>query len=249
MHQPAPQLRRRRWSARRLLKKFARTPFAIGLVGRALAGYLRLVRATSRFTIDPPDLYEKVEPGLPVIVAMWHGQHFMAPFIRKPHHRAAVLISKSADGEMNAIAAERLGMATIRGSGSNNRKHLLFKRGAAAFRDMLRALEDGITVALTADVPKGPARRAGLGIIMLARQSGRPIYPAAVATSRRVQMNSWDKASVNLPFSRGAITTSDPLTVPADADDAAMERCRQQLEDALNAATERAYAIVDGRRG
>lgn len=249
MDQPAPGTRRRRWTTRRLLKRFGRSSFAVNAVGRTLAFYLRLVRATSRFTIDPPDLYEKVDPELPVIVAMWHGQHFMVPFLRKPYHRAAVLISRSADGEMNAIAAERLGMITIRGSGSNNRKHLLFKRGAAAFRDMLRMLGEGVTVALTADVPKGPARRAGLGIVMLARESGRPVYPAAVATSRRMQMNSWDKASINLPFSRGVIVAGEPITVPRDADEEAMEACRVRIEAALNAVTERAYDIVDRRRG
>jgi hypothetical protein len=37
--------------------------------------------------------------------------------------------------------------------------------------------------------------------------------------------------------------------VPADADDAVMEACRRQLEDNLNGATERAYAIADRKGG
>jgi len=35
--------------------------------------------------------------------------------------------------------------------------------------------------------------------------------------------------------------------VPADADDAALEQYRRQVEDGLNAATERAYALADRR--
>jgi len=42
----------------------------------------------------------------------------MTPFIKtKESHRAKVLISRHRDGEFNAIAAERLGIGTIRGSG------------------------------------------------------------------------------------------------------------------------------------
>src|SRR5882724_12423097 len=77
-------------------------------VGVLAAHYLRLVWKTSRFVIEPEDFYQRVEPDLPVIVAMWHGQHFMMPFVRRGH-RVKVLISRHRDGEINAIAAERLG--------------------------------------------------------------------------------------------------------------------------------------------
>jgi lysophospholipid acyltransferase (LPLAT)-like uncharacterized protein len=99
-------------------------------------------------------------------------------------------------------------------------------------------------MALTADVPK-VARVAGAGIIKLARESGRPIIPIAVATSRRIDFNSWDRASLNLPFSRGAMVGGELIRVAKDADAATLEAARQALEQSLNAVTERAYAIVD----
>jgi lysophospholipid acyltransferase (LPLAT)-like uncharacterized protein len=43
--------------------------------------------------------------------------------------------------------------------------------------------------AMTADMPKR-ARTAGLGIVTLARLSGRPIVPTAVVTSRRLQFDT-----------------------------------------------------------
>ena len=110
----------------------------------------------------------------------------------------------------------------------------------------VKALERGVTVALTADVPK-VARKAGLGIVMLAKQSGRPIVPVAIATRRRIDLKSWDKASVNLPFSKGAVVAGHPIWVPADADAAALEVWRQRVEAEMNRATERAYAIAEGR--
>ena len=111
-------------------------------LGVLAAEYLRLVWLTNRFSYDPADVYERVEPQMPAIFAFWHGQHFMTPFIKtKESHRAKVLISRHRDGEFNAIAAERLGIGTIRGSGDHGGAFHR-KGGVGAFREMLQALED-----------------------------------------------------------------------------------------------------------
>ena len=94
---------------------------------------------------------------------------------------------------------------------------------------MVRALEENYNVALTADVPKR-SRVAGLGIIMLARESGRPIMPFAMATSRFIRLNNWDRTTINLPFGRGALVGSEAIVVPPDADAETMEKLRAQLE-------------------
>ena len=213
-------------------------------VGVLAAHYLRLVWKTSRFVIEPEDFYERVEPDLPVIIAMWHGQHFMMPFVRR-EHRVKVLISRHRDGGINATVAERLGIETIRGSGDHYRRFDR-KGGVGAFKAMLAALQDGWTMALTADIPK-VSRKAGPGIVKLAQLSGRPIIPVAVATSRRIEANNWDRSVANLPFSRGAMVFGDPIRVPADAGEAAVEAARLAVETGLTAATTRAYEIVDRR--
>jgi lysophospholipid acyltransferase (LPLAT)-like uncharacterized protein len=191
----------------------------------------------------PANVYELVEPQQPAIFAFWHGQHFMTPFIpNKPSHRVKVLISRHRDGEFNAIAVERLGIGTIRGSGDHG-SAFYRKGGVGAFKEMARALSDGYNVASTADVPKR-ARIAGLGIIMLARESGRPIMPFAMATSRFIRLNNWDRTTINLPFGRGALVGIEPIVVPADADAETMEKLRLRLETYLNEATRRAYALL-----
>jgi lysophospholipid acyltransferase (LPLAT)-like uncharacterized protein len=122
------------------------------------------------------------------------------------------------------------------------------KGGVSAFKEMLSALEQGCNVALTADIPK-VARVAGLGIVKLASVSGRPIYPVAIATRRRVELDNWDRTAINLPFGRGGRVAGDPVRVPPDADGATLEAARRALELALDAATARAYAIADRPRG
>jgi lysophospholipid acyltransferase (LPLAT)-like uncharacterized protein len=212
--------------------------------GIVAAEYLRLVWNTNRFVIEPEGIYESVDRDAPVIIAMWHGQHFLMPFVRRPHHRVKVLVSRHRDGEINALAAERLGIGAIRGSGSHAGE-FLGKGGVSGFKEMLSALQEGYIVALTADIPK-VARVAGLGIVKLASASGRPIYPIAIATRRRLELKNWDRTAINLPFGRAARVGGEPIRVPADADGAALETARRALEASLNAATARAYALADG---
>ncbi len=232
---------------RLLPKRITTAPWAQKAIGIAASEYLRLVWKTSRFVFEPENFYERVVPDLPVIVTVWHGQHFLTSFLKREEHRVKVLISRHRDGEINAIVTERLGAETIRGSGDHGREFAR-KGGVSAYRAMVNALGQGYTLVLTADVPK-VSRIAGLGIVMLARASGRPIYPVAIATSRRIELDSWDRSAVNLPFSRGTVVAGEPIRVAADADDAALEDARRAVEAGLNAATDRAYEIVDRRRG
>ena len=228
-----------------IFRRLATSPAYNDAVGATAAWYLRLVWHTSRAIYEPATIYDTVRT--PAIIAMWHGQHFLMPFIKKNDgsHRAKVLISRHRDGELNARAAERLGIEAIRGSGAHDGG--FHKGGAAAFSEMLKALKDGYNVALTADIPK-VARKAGLGVVKLAQQSGMPIYAVAVASSRRYVLDNWDRSAVNLPFSRIAVVASGMINVARDADDAALELARQHVESELNRLTARAYEIVD-RKG
>jgi lysophospholipid acyltransferase (LPLAT)-like uncharacterized protein len=224
-------------------KRIVASPAFQNAMGTVGAWYLRLVWHSSRAILEPATIYDRVET--PAIIAMWHGQHFLMPFIKKNDltHRTKVLISRHRDGEINARAAEKLGIGTIRGSGAHNGEFHR-KGGAAAFNEMLDALKEGYNVALTADVPK-VARVAGMGVVKLAQHSGRPIYAVAIASSRRIQLDNWDRTAINLPFSRVGVVASEAITVPRRADDAALETARQFVESELNRLTKRAYEIAD----
>ena len=213
-------------------------------LGRLLAGYLRLVRRTNRIVVEPADIYDQVRPELPVIYAMWHGQHIMIPFARPDWMPAASLVSRHGDGGFNAVALRELGIGAIRGSGALGKK-IREKGGASAFLAMVRKLAAGESMVLTADIPKR-ARVAGAGIVALARASGRPIRAVAVVTSRRIDFNSWDRASIGLPFGRCAIVVGEPITIARDADEATQEAARLRVQQSLDEVHARAYALVGG---
>src|SRR5215813_2651782 len=144
------------------LKRILRSRRFQKFAGVSAAEYLRLVWKTTRFVWEPVDMYAQAETVMPVIIGMWHGQHFLASFLRR-HHRGKVLIFRHRDGEINAIAAEHLGGETVRGSGAPSGEHQR-KGGVGAFRELVDALAEGYNIALTADVPK-ISRVAGLGIV------------------------------------------------------------------------------------
>ncbi|TQI76007.1 hypothetical protein FHT98_3797 [Bosea sp. AK1] len=222
-----------------------KTRVAQETLGRLLAGYLRLVQRTNRIVFEPADIYDHVRPDLPLIFAMWHGQHLMIPFARPDWMPACSLVSRHGDGGFNAVALRELGIGAIRGSGALGKK-IREKGGAAAFLAMVRRLAAGDTMVLTADVPKR-ARIVGPGIIALARASGRPIRAVAVVTSRRIDFNSWDRASIGLPFGRCAIVVGEPILVARDADEATQEAARLAVQASLDDVHARGYAIVGSR--
>jgi lysophospholipid acyltransferase (LPLAT)-like uncharacterized protein len=228
-----------------ILKRLIRTRACQETIGFLVARYLGVVRRTNRFVMEPANAYDRIGPLMPVIAAMWHGQHFMIHFAKRRQDRAVSLVSRSKDGELNAVALRHLGVRAIRGSGERGRRvqNRRDRGGATALRGMLRALADGEMVVLTADIPK-VSRVCGPGIVTLAQLSGRPIVPVAVVTSRRIDFGSWDRASLGLPFGRGAMVIGDPIQVPRDADAAAFEAARQAVERGLDAVHARAYALV-----
>jgi lysophospholipid acyltransferase (LPLAT)-like uncharacterized protein len=228
-----------------MLKKLGRSRAAQETLAFLGAHYLRFVEATSRFVIEPADFRERVLADAPVIGALWHGQHLTAHFAWPKGMKVSALISRNADAEANARALERLGVTPIRGSGGSKRG-MQRRGGVAALREMVRALASGSSLVLTADVPK-KARICGMGVIALAKHSGRPIYPLAVASARRIDFKSWDRASLALPFSKGAIIVGEPVCVGPDASDCEMEAARLLLQERLDAAHARAYASFGAR--
>ncbi|MFG1345846.1 lysophospholipid acyltransferase family protein [Xanthobacter autotrophicus DSM 431] len=211
--------------------------------GTTFASYFKLVAKTTRFVVEPPDIFDTIDEKMPVIMTFWHGQHFLTPFAMRPHHKAKVLISRHADAEINAIAAEKLGVGTIRGSGATSARDFHRKGAVSATYQMLDALKEGVNVAMTADVPK-IARKVGLGVVTIARYSGRPIIPLAMATRNRITLKSWDRASLNLPLGRGAAVVGEPVFVARDVDEAGLLAARDLLQSRLEAVTARAETLA-----
>ena len=228
-----------------MLKRLLVSKPAVAACSALAAAYVRLVYATSTIKRDPPDTDAKLFDQHPQILAMWHGQFLLLPKL-KPKRPADVraMVSRHGDAEVIGSVLQKFGMDLIRGAGAGRRKRN--RGGATALRESLRALTSGATVAMTADVPPGPARRAGEGIATLAALSGRPVVPFAIASRRFLTLPTWSRFTINLPFSALAIVIGDPVRVATSNDVESIEAGRLAIEQALAEVTSRAYALAGG---
>jgi 3-deoxy-D-manno-octulosonic-acid transferase len=229
-----------------MLKRLLAFKPAVALGSALVAWYIKLVYATSTVKCDPADTDAKLFAEHPQILAMWHGQFLLLPTL-KPAQPAAVsaMVSRHGDADLVGAVLERFGTGLIRGAGAGKRRR--DRGGATAFRESLRALSAGTTLVMTADVPPGPARRAGEGIATLASFSGRPVVPCAIASRRFIALPSWSAFTVNLPFSTLGIVLGEPVAVGPGDNTGAIENGRVAIERALAEATARAYALAGAR--
>jgi 3-deoxy-D-manno-octulosonic-acid transferase len=212
------------------------------LGGGSLIRYIRFVRRSSKVVYEPADAVARFEQHNPMIMALWHGQFLLLPALCPPTVKVKNMVARHGDGDIIGAVLTGFNMGLIRGAGAGTRKR--DRGGARALLSAKAALAEGFTVGMTADVPPGPARVAGLGIVTLARLSGRPVVPVAVASSRYKALDTWSRLTINLPYSTVGVVVGEPILVAADANDAALELARQAVEREMNRVTARAYAIA-----
>jgi 3-deoxy-D-manno-octulosonic-acid transferase len=230
-----PWLRRQRVRLRR--------PFQI-MAAPLMINYLKLVLKTSSIVADPPDYVARGHKLHPQIIALWHGQFFLLPVIYPREIPGRAIVARHDDAEALARVLRHFGLGLVRGAGAAGRVGGRDRGGAEAAHGLIASLREGFSIALTGDIPPGPARKCGLGIVLISSRSGRPIVPFAVASSRYRSVNSWSRMTINLPFSKIGIAMGDPIYVPADASPEVLDTYRRQVEAALNATTAKAYALA-----
>lgn len=159
-----------------------------------------------------------VERGQPFIFLLWHEA--LLPLLW--HHRrqqVAIVVSEARDGQYLGDYARRIGYNLVSGSSTRG--------GARALLGAIRALEDGCTVAITPDGPRGPRREVKPGVVRAAQRAGAMILPVHAVTGSAWRFRSWDRLMVPKPFARIDIGYGKPFAVPQGAGglEAGMQQC------------------------
>ncbi len=212
------------------------------LVAILVARYIRFVWRSNKVIFEPENTKAVLEQEHPLILAVWHGQFILSPLLRPENIDARVLVARHGDANLIGQVMEQLGAGIILGAGAGHKK--VDKGGKAALVAALKALKNDISVVLTADVPPGPARKVGLGVITMAKLSGKPIIPVAIATKRYRSAKSWSRFTINMPLTRQAVVMGEKMVIPKTARGAVLEQYRQQLEQEMNRITSRAYTLA-----
>lgn len=202
------------------------------LAARVVYAFIRIISVTLRYKwTDRSGFFAGGQAG-PAVYCVWHNRLALCMTIYfgyiKKHNQTAglsVMVSASRDGGFLAGILECFGIQPVRGSTS--------RRGHQALRELTTWARRGYDLAITPDGPRGPRYIVQEGIIALAQVTELAIVPVSYNLQWKIQLKSWDKFQVPLPFSRCEMIFEKPIRVPRHSSESDREKFRLQLEEAL----------------
>jgi lysophospholipid acyltransferase (LPLAT)-like uncharacterized protein len=206
------------------LRHLFRTPWVQKILTWLIFGYLKFVYHTSRWKVEGLQQADQIfQSGKPLIVCVWHGRMAMIPCMwHWPHISITSLVSLHTDGQFVGQALKHFGIPST--FGSTNRG------GTRALKEMINRLKNNEIVFLTPDGPRGPRQVVSQGVITMAKLAKSSIMVVTFSTHRYIELKTWDRFHLPLPFSRGALIYGPVLTCPEDDN---WELYRQNVEQEL----------------
>ena len=186
---------------------------------------IRAVGRTLRFRVEGKQHWDEAARGgrLPVHT-FWHDRIFAGTYFFRGR-RIVIMTSQSFDGEYIARFIQRLGYGAVRGSSTRG--------GVGALVELTRLVRLGCPAGFSIDGPRGPRHVAKMGAVLLAKKTGQAVLPFGVNAERFWSLKSWDRMQIPKPFSRVRVRFAPPVYVAADADEAALDAKRDELQRAL----------------
>ena len=196
--------------------------------------YVSFIGLTTRLITVRGEVQERLNArDQRFLYAFWHQRQVYFTWTHRGV-KAAVLVSRSKDGEVIAQTMRLSRIEAVRGSSSRG--------AAAAVLALMKCAEEGFDIGITPDGPRGPAREVKEGAVFLAQRLGIPIVPIANALSHRfVVTRAWDHFHFPLPFGRAAVVYGEPIAVGPQDDLAAKAA---ELKAALDRVTAEADEMV-----
>ena len=220
------------WKASRFKRAQAAAIAFVGYPLIALLGY------TLRWRVEGLEHFDAVvASGRQPVMGFWHGRILPATFYFR-RRGIVVITSENFDGEWIARIIERFGYGTARGSTSRGAKRAMLQ--------LVREMKRGKAAAFTVDGPRGPARIVHPGAVWLAGATGNPVVPFHIEASSHWTATSWDRTQIPKPFSTVALAIGAPIFVEGVDDDAALDRERHRLQQALGELEARALSLLAG---
>jgi lysophospholipid acyltransferase (LPLAT)-like uncharacterized protein len=194
------------------------------------------VAATIRYRVIDPYGFMTRKDFSQSIYCIWHNRLALCvkiyfAFSRQRHHSPGLagLVSASKDGALLSAIFQRFGVQPVRGSSS--------RRGAQALLELSSWGQRGYDLAITPDGPRGPRYVLADGAITLAQVTGLPLVPASYHLNWKIQLKSWDKFQIPLPFARCDIFVGKVFRVPRELTDDERQKIRGEVEAELRAIT------------
>ena len=157
-----------------------------------------LLRAVLKFLYYTNRHVWNISPEIkdePAVYVFWHGEMVMQCFmVAKFVHKGPVsmLNSHHKDGALMVNAMKHFKLETIRGSS---------RHGAVkALIDSVKYAQNGGSMGLTIDGPKGPRHTVSNGAVVISQKADIPIIPLHVIPTKYWRLKTWDQLIIPKPF-------------------------------------------------
>ncbi len=214
-----------------LFKNILNSSLAESIIGTLAYCYLKFVGLTTRWkVIGVKETYEMLEKHGAMIVIGWHGRTLEMPYFWNKSRKLNALVSPHRDGRLIVGILKKFGIGNIDGSTNQN--------SSQAAINLMKNLQQGNSIAIIPDGPRGPSMTLGMSPIFYAWKSGKPIMGITYSIAgSKVIRRSWDDMLIPFPFHKGIYVITEPMIIPKDATQEELEQYRLELETKLNKIT------------
>ena len=177
-----------------MLKRIIKNRYVTYITSFLLFALLRMIYATLRYkSLTPQQQLTQLMSSTKNVCFLWHQHLAIAPGILRHMQNIHAVASPHSDGKLIGNIIQLMGHKVI--WGSSNRSP------TAAIKQIYQLLETGANIIITPDGPKGPAQQFNSNAHKIAARTNSNIILFACNTEQYLQLNSWDKMRIPLPFS------------------------------------------------
>ncbi len=218
---------------KRFLKKFETTSLVTTVLGVVIYCYALLVGITTRWKkINIEQTYKLWAKEKAVILIIWHGRTLLPCYFwkNKKQFPMSALVSPHRDGRVIAAVLKCFGIKVIDGSTNENARE--------AALGLMREIQQGSSITIIPDGPKGPNMKLTPSALYYAQKSGLPIIGMTYSIKgAKLVTKSWDQMLLPPLFSKGTVATTKPFYINKDITAEEFEKTRLQIETALTELT------------
>jgi hypothetical protein len=159
----------------------------------------------------------------PAVYVTWHRYSPLAFALLPPRVGPIVVLGGTAPHvRVFRYTARLTGLGLVPGTSGH--------RGQQALDQLAVEIEQGASVLMMVDGPRGPAYRAKPGCVRLAGAAGVPIVPVALGGRGFSDPRNWDRMHLPWPVNRFALRFGEPIR-PGEDMEAALAEVDGQLHD------------------
>ncbi len=239
-----PRAKSRSW--RRRLRRAVKAPFVALLAWlgpRVLFAYCWFVWKTSRVEDDlQPHLRDAAERHDRFVAILWHQEVLTVAFAYRKLHPHTLASTKDV-GRLITRALEYCGYVVFRRGGSHE------ESSGFAIRAMIEHMEEDSRVGygVTVDGSHGPRFRVKPGAVKIVNACRAPLYCVGTQFSWRIELPTWDRTVIPLPFGRIRMDAVGPYWVDPEGGRGEVKAFRNHIERELLELHWRQREDLDGR--